>query len=244
MVAQSRCPVSYVRGRAVRTTGLTPAGLWWVLAATSVCPPLRDADVYHRIAGTAPMLPHVRGFPALGVLSGGLTPPGTFAALRLSLSGGAYALTHDAGRPPGFRTTSLFRPCRGIRPRRGLQRSRLVERLLLPSGYVNAVGPRSMYVSRLNPIHPEGLRPGRRTRPRLGCTLANAPPGLVSPWVASPCGGGNFTRSKWPAFPGTRAIHLWVTHSNPELLLPYAGNRPGPNCSNQSTISGLSSNTA
>ncbi len=36
---------------------------------------------------------------------------------------------------------------------------------------------------------------------RLLASLATAEPRLVSPWVASPFGGGNLTRSRWPAYP-------------------------------------------
>ena len=60
-------------------------------------PPLSADDVSLNRASTVPSLPHVHGFPALGVLSMGPTSSQAFALLRVSPIRFAYSLRRPGG---------------------------------------------------------------------------------------------------------------------------------------------------
>ena len=93
----------------------------------------------------------MRGSPALRLVWRGPTPHRAFASLRQCLSGGAYALSHDAERPPVFRSDSFSAMPRSLTPPRSP--AHLPYRApTIAFQKPDAVGPRSKLVSRLNPF--------------------------------------------------------------------------------------------
>ena len=120
--------------------------------------PLGGVDLGPGIAETALPLPHVPGSPGLGVLSGGPTPPGAFAVLRLGLSGWAYAFLRrrEVSRVP---LRVAFGRATVLDPAEISSALAICERLLLPSGSKDTVGSRSLNVTGLNPLALAGCGP-------------------------------------------------------------------------------------
>ena len=98
------------------------------------------------------------GSPELGVLSGGPTPPGASAVLRLGLSVWAYAFLRrrEVSR---VSLRVVFGRAAVLDPAEISSALAVCERLLLPSGSKDTVGSRSINVTGLNPLALAGCGP-------------------------------------------------------------------------------------